>query len=98
LQFGVLRLGLLEYRDVGVRISPQREKVRVGSLRFGHISRESERTAQLQPRHCAYWIAEQEASMIEDLLEFGDCFSALPRSEIGFSSYISWVEAAVGRN
>ena len=40
LQLGVLRLGLLEDRDVGVGVFPQREEILIGRLGLGGVARE----------------------------------------------------------
>ena len=45
LQPGVFRLGLLKDRDIGVGVFPESEEILVGSLGFGLISRQSERSA-----------------------------------------------------
>jgi hypothetical protein len=47
LQPGVFRFGLLEYRDAGVGVFPEREEILVGAFCLGLISRQDERSAQL---------------------------------------------------
>src|SRR5262245_51083310 len=73
LQFGVLRFGLLENRDVGVRVLPEHEKSLVGSFRLRLIPRQSERSTELQVRQCADGIRAHDTAMIENFLKLGRC-------------------------
>ena len=51
---------MLEDRDVGVGVIPEGEKILVGSLCLGLVSRQHKRPAQLQVRQCAYRIADND--------------------------------------
>jgi hypothetical protein len=46
LQLRVLRLGFLQYGDVGVGVFPEGEEVLVGSFRFGGVAGEGVGTGQ----------------------------------------------------
>ena len=92
LQLGVFRLRLREDRDVGVGVFPEREEILVGSLRLDRISRQRERSAQLQVRQCADGIAGNDPAMIENFLEFRSGFGALVCSQIGQAAHIDGIE------
>ncbi len=61
-------------------MAPESQKLLVGSLRPGVISRQRESSAQLQMRQSAYGIRAHDTAVIEDFLELGGCFPvAAPR-------------------
>ena len=91
-QLRVFRLGLLEDRDVGVGVFPECEEILVGSLCLGLISRQSERSAELQVRQCADGIADHDPAVIENLLEFRGGFGALVCGQIGLATHIDRIE------
>ena len=62
-QPGVFLLGLPEDRNVGVRAFPEPEEILVGCLCLAYLSRQGERSAKLQARHCAHWIGENQAAV-----------------------------------
>src|ERR1017187_10316770 len=92
LQPGVFRLGLDEDRDVGVGVFPKGEEILVGSLCPGLISRHGERSAELQVCQWADGIADHDAAMIENLLEFRGGFGALVCGQIGEATDIDRIE------
>ena len=53
-----------------------REELLVCRLCLGLVSRQDERSAELQARHCAHGIAENDRRVIENLLEFRGGFGA----------------------
>src|SRR5438132_10507214 len=91
---GVFRPGLLEDRDVGIGVFPEGEEILVGSLRFGLISRESERPAELQVRQWAYGIRAHDTTMIENLLELGRRFRISVRRNQSLAAHIRRVQTA----
>ncbi len=92
LQPGVFRLGLLEDRDAGVGVFPEREEILVGSLCLVLISRQSERSAELQVRQCADGIADHDPPVSENFLEFPGGFDALVCGQIGLATHIDRIE------
>src|ERR1017187_844373 len=104
LQPGVFRFSLDEDRDVGVGVFPEAEEILVGGLCLGLIARHSERSAQLQVRQRADGIADYNAAVIENFLEFRGGFGALVCGQIGLAAQIDRIErpeetmnAAAGR-
>src|SRR5271169_177600 len=63
LQLCILGFGLLEDRDVRVRIFPERKEVLIGRSCLGVITRQRVSPAQLQVRQCAYGITDHESSV-----------------------------------
>ena len=63
-------LGLLQNGNVRVRIFPERKEILIGGFRFGLITRHCVSPAQLEARQCADGMAENDASVVENLLEF----------------------------
>ena len=97
-QLGVFRFGLLEDRDVGVGVFPEGEEILVGSLCLGLFSRHSERSAELQARHCTYGIADNDPAVIKNFLEFRGGFGALAPGQIGRAAHIDRIEGPDGPN
>src|ERR1700722_6710871 len=91
-QLRILRPGLLQYRDVGVGVSPERKEILVGNLCLGLVSRQHVGSAQLQVCQCADGIADHGPAVIKNFLEFDDGFGALPRSQIRLAAHINWIE------
>jgi hypothetical protein len=58
----------------------------VGSLRLGRVSRQCERSAELQVRQRAYGIADHDPAVIENFLEFPGGFGALVFGQIGLAT------------
>jgi len=77
LQLGVLGLGLFIDGNVGVGAFPQSKEVLVGGFRFGVIALHCIRSTQLPVRQSAYGIADHDAAVNENLLEFGGRFGSL---------------------
>src|SRR5271166_2952370 len=92
LQLRVLGFGLLEDRDVGVGILPEREKVLVRGIGIGSVALNGISSSQLQMRQCAYGVADNDPSMIENFLEFLDSFCALMCDQIGLATHIHRIE------
>ena len=57
-------------RDIRVGVFPQHEKILVGGLCLGLISRQGERSSDLQVRQSADGIADHDVAAIYDLLKF----------------------------
>src|ERR1022692_3808157 len=93
-KLAVFRFGLLEDRDVGVGVFPEAEEILVGSLCLAPISRQSERPAQLQARQCAYGIGENDARVVEDLLELRGGFGAPMRQQTGLAAQVHRIEVS----
>ena len=92
LQLGVFRLGLLEDRDVWVGVFPKSQEILIGSLGLGLIFRQSQRSAQLHVRQCAYGIADHNPAMTQNLLEFRGGCGSLAQGEIGLPANIDRIE------
>ena len=72
---------MLEDRDVLIGVFPEGEEILVGSLCLGLISRQGERSAQLQARQRVYGVADNDPAVIENFLEFRGGF--VPRQQCG---------------
>ncbi len=94
LQPGVFQLRLLQNRDVGIRFFPEGEEIFVGSFCFGLISRQGERSAQLQVRQRSYGIADNDPAVIENFLEFGGGFGALVRGQISLATHVGRIKTS----
>ena len=92
LQLGVFRLRLQQNWSVGVRVFPEREELLVGRLGLDLVSRQNERSAQLQVRQCADGIAEHDSSVVDNFLEFPCGFRPLMCRQIGSATDIGRVE------
>ena len=64
-------------------VREEAEESLIGSLCFGLISRQSQGSAQLQVRECADGVCDDDAAMIENLLEFHGGLGALVGVQIG---------------
>src|ERR1700722_15986208 len=91
-QLRILRLGLLQYRDVGVGVSPERKEILVGNLCLGLVSRQHVGSAQLQVCQRADGVADHGPAVIKNFLEFDDSFGALSRSQICLATHIDRIE------
>lgn len=76
LQLRVLRLGLLKDGNFGIGALPQQQEVPVGGSCLGLVSCEFVCPRQLQARQCPDRLANHDAAVIEDLLEFRCGFDA----------------------
>src|SRR5207244_2177602 len=79
---------------IRVCVFPNREEILVGSLRLGSISRESERSTELQVRQGAYRIGAHDTAMIENLLKFGRRFRIPVRGNQSLAAHIGRVQTA----
>lgn len=80
----VLGFGLLQSRDVGVRILPRGKEILIGSARFGVVTLQGVGTAKAKMSQCVERTHGLHALMIENLLIFRDCIRALMRGTISF--------------
>ena len=83
LQLCILGSGLLEDRDVGVDVVPRRKEVLIGLSCLGVITRQRVSPAELQVCQSTNRIADNESSVIENLLEFRIGLSAVMCGHIG---------------
>jgi len=88
----VFGLGLLQNGNVRVRIFPERKEILIGGFRFDLITLQCVSPAELQVCQSANRIANNESSMIENLLEFRSGLDALMRGQIGQATHIGGVE------
>src|SRR5262245_2373037 len=70
-QPAVLRACFLDTRNIRVGVLPQDEEILVCAFRLYGIARKRERSSQLKTRHRVHRIDEDDASVIENPLEFG---------------------------
>src|SRR5258707_13465999 len=78
--------------DVLVGVSPELEKILVGRLCLRLISRQNERSAQLQVGECTDRIANHDPAVIENLLEFRGSFGAPVRGQVGLAAHINRIQ------
>jgi hypothetical protein len=77
LYFRVLSTGLLQNGDFGVSLIQKHQEILVGQFSVGLISRQCERSAQLQVRKCSYGIAPHNSAMFKNFLKFHSRFRPL---------------------
>jgi hypothetical protein len=70
LQFHVLRLGLLQDRNVWVGVLPKREEILIGRLGFGGVALHGVGSGDLETRQRRCWLIQGNARMIDQLFEF----------------------------
>src|SRR5262252_8555478 len=87
-QLRVLRLGLLQDGNVGVRVFPEREEILIGGLRLRGVAIDGIRAAKLKMRQCPKHIVCYDSAVIDDVLEFGCGLWSIPCLQIGFSSHV----------
>ena len=92
MEIGVFGPGLLQNRNVRVRIFPERKEILIGGFRFGLIARQRVGPAELHVCKCANGIAEHDTPMIENFLEFRNGLDALMCDQIGQATDIGGVE------
>src|SRR5271168_146581 len=92
MQLRVLRLGFFQDRYIGVVVFPEGEEILIGGLCLCLVTRQSVRSAQLQVRKCANGIGGNEATVIEDLLEFRGGFSPLVYGQISLATHVGGIE------
>ena len=91
-QLHVLRLGLLQDRDVGVGVFPQGEKVLVGSFRLGSVALQGVGATKAKMCQRTDGFVHHDSTMVEDFLKLGSSFTALMRRQIGFAAHVDGVE------
>src|SRR5258708_35179919 len=94
LQLGVFRLHAREYWNIGVGVSPEREKVLVACFRFDLVSHKMICPAQLHVGQSAYGIGIDDSAMIENFLEFRHGFPAPPCCEVRLAAHIRRIDAS----
>ena len=72
-------------------VFPEGEEIPIGCLCLDLISRQNERSTQLQVCRCADGITNHNSAVVENLLELGSGFGALIRSQIGEATHIDWI-------
>ena len=78
-QPSVFRPCLLDHRDLGIGVLPQRKEIVVGAFRLDGVARERERSRQLQARHRVHGIDEDDAAVVDNPLELGGGLHGLMR-------------------
>ena len=94
LQLCVLRLGLLQNRNVRVCIFPERKEILIGGFRLGLVTRQCLSPAESHVRESANRIADHDPAVIENFLEFRSGLGALMCRQIGQATDIGGVEIA----
>src|SRR5206468_3347182 len=87
-------LGLFDNGDVRVGILPEREEIRIGVFGLGYVARNNVRSTHLQVRQDAYRIGGNDASMIENFLEFRRGLLATPCREVTLAADVGRIESA----
>src|ERR1035438_3926008 len=90
LQLRVLRFGLQQDRNIRVRVLPEREKVLVGHLGLGDVALQHISATEAKMCKRTDGLVQDEAAMVEDLLELGSGFATPTRSQIGFATHKDW--------
>src|SRR5208283_5517580 len=86
-QLHVLRLGLLQDRDVGVGVFPQGEKVLVGSFRLGSVALQGVGATKAKMCQRTDGFVHHDSTMVEDFLKLGGGFATLMHGQIGLTAY-----------
>ena len=77
-----------------IGILPEREEILIGLLGLGHVARDNVCSAQLQVRQGAYRIGQNDAAMIENLLEFRGRLPALLCFQVRLAADIRGIKAS----
>src|ERR1700694_897373 len=88
LQLRVLRLGLLQDRDVGVGVFPEGQEVLVCTLRFRCIACHRVGATELEMGQRAGHEVPYDASVIQQLLELGGCGSSVVGQQVGLATHV----------
>src|SRR5271163_2186123 len=91
----VLRLGLLQDRDIGVGVFPERQKILIRDARLGTISGKRVGSGQAQVRQRADDFVGDNAGVIQNFPEFDGSGGALTGSETGDASQIGRVAVEI---
>lgn len=94
LQPGELGFGLLKDRAVRVGVRPERQKILVGSLRAHRVTRQRECPRKLDARRGTDRIVEDDAGVVEDLLELRRRLSTLVRGQVREATDVDRIEGA----
>ena len=94
MQLRVLRLGLLQNEDVGIGVFPESEEVLIGFARTFLVSTHRFGTSQLQVRERSQRKVQDDAAVIEELLELGGGLLALARLLVRLTAHLGWIDGA----
>ena len=81
----------------GIGVFPEGEEILIGGLCLGRVARQRVGASELQVRQRADGIADHDAAVIENLLEFRGGFGALVRGQIGHATHIDRIQATEKR-
>jgi hypothetical protein len=85
---------LLEDGDIGISVFPKGQEFTVGGAGFDCVSLHRVGATELEMRQCAYRVAEQDPTVIENFLELDSGFLTLLCGQIGLATHVGREEAA----
>jgi hypothetical protein len=92
LQLRILGFGLRQDRNIAIGVFPEREEILIRNVCLGLISRHRERSAELQVRHRADWVGDNNSRMIENFFKFRCGFSAAVLDEVRLAAHIDRIK------
>src|SRR5215472_16382924 len=90
LQLRVLCFRLSQDGNIRVRVLPERKEVLIGGLGLGNVTLQHISATEAEVGKRTDGLVEDEAAMIENLLELGGSLAALVRSQVGFTTHKDW--------
>src|SRR5215471_181923 len=90
LQLRVLCFRLPQDRNIRVRVLPKRKEILIGRLGLRDIALQHISATEPKMSNCTDRLVQDEAAMIENLLELGGSLAALVRSQVGFTTHKDW--------
>src|SRR5580692_7313824 len=82
LQLRVLRLCLLQDRNLGVGVSPEREEILIGCPGFGCVTLHCASAGHAEMRQHAECVANRDSAAIHNFLKFSRGFGAAMQSQV----------------
>src|SRR5437588_12145817 len=93
LQLRVLRLGFFQDGDVGVGVFPKGEEVLVGRFCLRSVASHGVCTSKTEMGECSQREVDNDASVIEKLLELGGCGSTVMGCQICLAANVSRIQS-----
>src|SRR4029077_16322970 len=92
---GLMKLRVLgicsdENRNVRVGVFPKREEILIGRLGLDGVALQYISATEAKMGKCTDGLVQDEAAMVEDLLELGGGLATPTRSQIGFATHKDW--------
>lgn len=87
----VFRSGLIQDRNIRVRIFPECQKILIRGAGLFFFSRQCVRAAELKMSQRTYGIADNDSAVIWNFLKLGSSFPASPCRKIGHATNVGRV-------